>query len=370
MFETIKIRSPTKTPIKLQKSMLIKSPNTHNKQPQKIANQSKDHSPLGVKQSNGHIQPEIDTIVKPNIESKEVNSVVGFSHKTRAGKLPTKPFKPNQDSFIIHPNFSGQKDKFIFGVCDGHGANGHSVSGFLKNNLPKNIEIQYKSSTEKDDASIKEMLRLAFSKTTKQLTNSPIDSFYSGSTTVGVAIFGTHLWCANVGDSRAVLAKCDRGRWSAYPLSDDHKPEKPAELARISKCGGRVEPHKDHNGQPLGPHRVWLKNENVPGLAMSRSIGDRIVTKAGVIAEPEIIDLELEEEDKFVVIGSDGLWEFLSNEKIVELVTPFYQKNQLEAACNCLVRTAVECWNQFDNMVDDITCIIISLKVPTKNMNI
>jgi serine/threonine protein phosphatase PrpC len=296
--------------------------------------------------------------------------VVGYSHKTRAGKLPYKAFKPNQDSFIIHPNLSGHKDKFIFGVCDGHGANGHIVSAFIKNHLPKNLETLYKSSSEKDADGVKEMLRLAFSKTTKQLVASTVDSYFSGTTTVSVVISGTHLWCANVGDSRAVLAKHKEGTWSAFPLSDDHKPDLPEELARITKHGGRVEALKDSQGRPVGPSRVWLKNEDVPGLAMSRSIGDRIATKAGVIAEPEIMDLELNEEDKFIVIGSDGLWEFLSNEQVVDIVTPFYQKNQLEAACNSLVKAAVERWNQLDSMVDDITCIVISLKVPAKSTNI
>lgn len=47
-------------------------------------------------------------------------------------------------------------------------------------------------------------------------------------------------------------------------------------MKRIIAKGGRVEPFKDLEGKPLGPSRVWLKNENVPGLAMARSFGDYI----------------------------------------------------------------------------------------------
>jgi len=38
----------------------------------------------------------------------------------------------------------------------------------------------------------------------------------------------------------------------------------------------------------LGPYRVWLKTEQYPGLAMSRSIGDFVAASVGVISEPGI----------------------------------------------------------------------------------
>lgn len=43
---------------------------------------------------------------------------------------------------------------------------------------------------------------------------------------------------------------------------------------------------REANGDPIGPARVWLKNENVPGLAMSRSIGDLVASTVGVTPEP------------------------------------------------------------------------------------
>lgn len=58
------------------------------------------------------------------------------------------------------------------------------------------------------------------------------------------------------------------------PLSQDHKPSLPEEYKRILVSGGRVESYKDSQGRQVGPMRVWVKNENMPGLAMSRSIGD------------------------------------------------------------------------------------------------
>ena len=57
--------------------------------------------------------------------------------------------------------------------------------------------------------------------------------------------------------------------------------------------------------------------ENIPGLAMSRSIGDNLVGCVGVIWEPEIFEFDLQFQDKFLIIASDGVWEFIENEEIV-----------------------------------------------------
>lgn len=59
--------------------------------------------------------------------------------------------------------------------------------------------------------------------------------------------------------------------------------------------------------------RVWLKNEDIPGLAMSRSFGDSTAAKVGVNAVPEVREFTLALEDKIVVLASDGVWEFLTN---------------------------------------------------------
>lgn len=76
--------------------------------------------------------------------------------------------------------------------------------------------------------------------------------------------------------------------WQAHPLSTDHKPLLNNEATRIVEAGGRIDSYRDPEGNPLGPLRVWLKNENIPGLAMSRSIGDDVATSVGVTWEPEI----------------------------------------------------------------------------------
>lgn len=86
--------------------------------------------------------------------------------------------------------------------------------------------------------------------------------------------------------------------------------------------------------------RVWLKEQEAPGLAMSRSLGDLLAHSLGVSSHPEVMQFLLSPEDKFIIIASDGVWEFLSNEEIAKIVWPYYVKNSPEQAGNAIVRQA------------------------------
>ena len=96
---------------------------------------------------------------------------------------------------------------------------------------------------------------------------------------------------------------------NAIPLTVDQKPNHQEELERIRKSGGRVQRLTDERGNKIGPYRVWKRNSNLPGLAMSRSIGDGIATEIGVIATPIFNSFDLDmERDQFIVSASDGVW--------------------------------------------------------------
>lgn len=69
---------------------------------------------------------------------------------------------------------------------------------------------------------------------------------------------------------------------------------------------------------------MWLKNEDIPGLAMTRSFGDATAARVGVNAIPEIKEFELGKDDKVIVLASDGVWEFLENQDVAKIVYPFY----------------------------------------------
>jgi len=60
------------------------------------------------------------------------------------------------------------------------------------------------------------------------------------------------------------------------------------------KQGGRVDCFKDDENNDIGPHRVWLRDQNLPGLAMSRSIGDLVAESVGVSYTPDIKKFNIE----------------------------------------------------------------------------
>lgn len=60
----------------------------------------------------------------------------------------------------------------------------------------------------------------------------------------------------------------------------------------------------------------------------------------------EILEFEINEESKYIVIASDGVWEFLDNSRVMALVNPFYNKNDPEGACNALVKESIDWWER------------------------
>ena len=132
-------------------------------------------------------------------------------------------------------------------------------------------------------------------------------------------IRGKQLLVLNVGDSRAILASEVGEERKIVALTRDHKPSLEDEKQRILKAGGRVFSMEYEDGYN-GPARVWLADQDVPGLAMSRSLCDTVAHSVGVISEPEITEYELTDDDRVLVMGSDGLWEFISSEEVIELI--------------------------------------------------
>jgi serine/threonine protein phosphatase PrpC len=82
---------------------------------------------------------------------------------------------------------------------------------------------------------------------------------------------------------------------------------------------------QDWKGRFTGPQRVWVNSINSPGLAMSRSIGDTLAHSVGCSCEPDITFQILTPSDKIVLLASDGIWEFLSNQVVANIVAPFFE---------------------------------------------
>ena len=127
----------------------------------------------------------------------------------------------------------------------------------------------------------------------------------AGCTACSALITPTHIYVANAGDSRAVLAKkTSDGKYVAVAMSDDHKPDNEEERNRIEKAGGFVEDNR------------------VKGiLALSRSIGDleykndksRPLREQMITADPDIRKEAIANDTSFLIIACDGIWDCLDN---------------------------------------------------------
>ena len=96
---------------------------------------------------------------------------------------------------------------------------------------------------------------------------------------------------------------------------------------------------------------------------MSRSIGDTVAHSVGCSCEPDITLTILHPHDKIVLLASDGIWEFLSNQNVANIVVPFFEKDAPEAAANALVSAALSQWKRQSQSIDDITVVVIFLNV-------
>ncbi|KAJ4907550.1 putative protein phosphatase 2C 76 [Raphanus sativus] len=217
----------------------------------------------------------------------------------------------------------------MFGIFDGHG--GSRAAEYLKKHLFSNLMTHPQFLTD---------TKLALSETYKQtdvaFLESEKDTYRDdGSTASAAVLVGNHLYVANVGDSRTIVSKAGK----AIALSDDHKPNRSDERKRIESSGGVI---------------MWAGTWRVGGvLAMSRAFGNRML-KQFVIAEPEIQDLEIDHEDEFLVLASDGLWDVVPNEDAVSLAQ---SEEEPEAAARKLTDTAFA-----RGSADNITCIVVKFR--------
>ncbi|CAN6327216.1 unnamed protein product [Urochloa humidicola] len=205
----------------------------------------------------------------------------------------------------------GEED--FFAVYDGHG--GARVAEACRERLHVVLaeEVGLRRGVLGSDARWKEALVASFARVDGEVTGGlapppkqqqaaavgadpdPLPYRTVGSTAVVAVVGQRRIVVANCGDSRAVL--CRGG--VAVPLSSDHKPDRPDELQRVEAAGGRV---INWNG-----YRV------LGVLATSRSIGDYYL-KPYVSAEPEVKVVERTDQDEFLILASDGLWDVVSNE--------------------------------------------------------
>ena len=338
-----------------------KSPSPQKRKPDK--KKSKESSTINISSIKNNTEQTIKE--KKTVNALKEGRVKNVGSYSQAGKSEDGFTKINQDSFLVLQSEYNLKDFNIFCVMDGHGINGHLVSRYLmkyinlffKNNKKMNASNQNEDSIyqrlKKSDYHI---LRRLFRHAERDLhKKTKIDANFSGTTCVMVAQIGDRFICANIGDSRAIMIKTGN---EIVPLSIDQKPDDPEESKRIVQNGGEISQYED-NGEKSGPYRIWKKGEVYPGIAMSRSVGDFIATSLGVVPEAKFIEEKIDQDCKFIVVASDGIWEFLDNKRVGEIVIPYYKNDDPDGACKALIKEATEWWNKEDIVVDDITVVVV-----------
>ena len=216
-----------------------------------------------------------------------------------------------EDAHITEPNFDD--NVALFAIFDGHG--GPEVAIFCEKHFGKELKAN-KAYKNKDYVvalaeTFFKMDQLLFSKDGKEelkryMVNKDVASF-AGCTCNVVLISDNIVYCANAGDSRSIITNGKQ----VLPLNSDHKPSLPVEKERINKAGGCI-----FGGRVNGT------------INLSRAIGDLDFkknlklkpTEQLISAEPDITSKKLNKEDKFILMGCDGVWEILNAKQLCEIV--------------------------------------------------
>ncbi|XP_071727847.1 probable protein phosphatase 2C 49 [Rutidosis leptorrhynchoides] len=283
-------------------------------------------------------------IKNSNVGWKFSPSVRSGSHTDIGGR------RVNEDEHIQIDDLSmllGDKYKWplagsFYAIFDGHG--GSEASSYVKHNALKLFfdESNLPQPDLVDDSLLKELQDYhckAYLRADQALADECSISDYCGTTALSILILDRHLIVANVGDSRVVVSR----KGVAIQMSNDHRPSYLQEKERVEKLGGYFE-----DG--------YLNGE----LGVTRALGDWYMKspnglRSVLIAEPEMGHMDLSEDDEFMIIGCDGIWDVMSNEEAVGIVRRELLKNNEPQRC------AMEIVNQAlgRHAIDNLTAIVV-----------
>ena len=162
----------------------------------------------------------------------------------------------------------------------------------------------------------------------------------------------------NLGDSKIISISENN---FIKELNITHTPNNSDEKNRVIKKGGVINRMDCSN---VGPLRIWFKNKKYPGLSITRSFGDFESDELGVISEPDIKEYDIDDEKiKIIVFGTDGVWKFLTNDKIMDIVLPYYAQNDVKGATKKISETAIKLWNvKNPKGIADVTVFVLFFK--------
>ena len=301
--------------------------------------------------------------------------------------------KINQDTYFVLPNINNTQNCKIFGVFDGHGDRGdifcqeirdYFIEYFSNTNIYNQNNIIFNNNFEilnkiSNDENLEKVYNLFNKNKYDELNklyeniNKKIHEKYkendfcikNGATTNILIVMNdkkkdclNKIISLNLGDSKSLLITEDN---QAIELNICHVPEEISEKERIEKNGGEI---SRVDWADYGPLRVYFKGKNYPGLAMTRSFGDFNAEPLGINSIPDIKEYDIyDKKPKIIVLATDGIWQFLSNEKVKNILLPYYEENNIRGASQKLVSSALRMWEiKNPDFIDDITVILLFFK--------
>ena len=315
---------------------------------------------------------------------------------------------PSEDRMVVSPVGLGRgKSATMVGVFDGHG--GWQVSEFVSENIVDVLTRHLSALQGRDDeVSVSDALRAAYAELEARYLHGVQKSFEYGFGAVAkvgccalvVVRVGDRLNIANTGDCRAVLGStiadsAGLDTMKAVRLTRDHNAREPLEVLRLQA---------EHPGEPLSslircknPHACYVKGR----LQLTRALGDAYLkyphfnappgshrdrgrhiappyTPPYVGAVPQVNHITLTPtRDKFVVVASDGVWDYLSDQDAVDVVAEATQKGTCPAEAIKLAALKVaakECGMTLEQLLDfppgkqrrgrhdDTTAVVLNLE--------
>ncbi|KAI7904261.1 phosphatase 2C-like domain-containing protein [Cokeromyces recurvatus] len=284
------------------------------------------------------------TLSEPITEKK---SSQGNDKRVMYGSSCMQGWRTNmEDAHTIITSYANTGASF-FAVFDGHG--GDAVAKYCGTELYKKIM----NNAAFDKGRYRDAIRSGYYGIDEDLkkVDNRFDNDTSGCTALVTLLTKNNvLYVSNAGDSRAIISTRNG---KAIPLTQDHKPKLPKEEQRIRKAGGFVE-----NGRVNG------------SLALSRAIGDFVFKsntqitpdQQAVTAEPDIIEHLLTDQDEFVVMACDGIWDCLSNQQVVDFIRcKLCEHKLLDTICEELIDYCLADQSNVTGIgCDNMTVIIIA----------
>ena len=222
-----------------------------------------------------------------------------------------------EDAHTTVPNVPGLDSCSFFGVYDGHC--GHTIAKYSSENLLNEFlkhsdlaEVVNSDNNDKvDPAVLSKVMEEGFVILDDYMRTIPPwknGEDQSGTTAVCAFITKTDIICANCGDSRAIFSRSG----DLKLVTRDHKPYNDDERRRIEKAGGSVMMQRVNGSlavsRALGDYE-YKSTQNMPSIEQQ------------VSPQPEIFNCERDyDNDEFLVIACDGIWDVMSNQQVLEFV--------------------------------------------------